>query len=622
MARTLFDQWPDAPLAARPGAPVARPYQREAVRGGSGQRGIVAALAEDGRCMVEMATGLGKTVVMGFAAAHHLATTDTSVMLVAHREELVTQAAAELEPIIGFRPEIEMGEYWANPRSRCVVGSVQTLFGQKRLSRFDAGRFGLLMPDECHHCVASNRTYGNLLSYFSGANLLGVTATARRAKEKSGRNIALGPVFGSVAYSMGIREAVEQAWLVPVRQHTIRSKLIDLTEVGTTNGDLNQGQLGLAMTQDERVVWEIAGAVVEHCGDQPTLVFSCPRPPGELVGQGQLLANRLNRLRPNSAVFLSGETPSDDRRAQIRRFEAGEFPYLIGCSLFTEGFNVPSIANVVMARPTESIVYYTQAIGRGTRTLRGVLTPEMNGWEPSARLAAIQASAKPYLTVYDFAGNAGKHKLISAVDIFAGDAAGCPAARKVKEKSAGGPVEVLAEMQSAERAEEKKRAAVKVQTVTEVVNPFDYSDAGGRAAASRKRTDPATEGQKEYIERRGGLWRDGMTVAEAGKVIADVDRRFKSRLCTQKQQRTLARLGFPDVERPKVHASALLDWAEASGWPWDRMRRPERRELGIRAVEGGFRLTIRGHLVGGVYATIHEVRQAYEGLAVDHGRSN
>ncbi len=625
MRRTLFDEGPDPPtfgVAARPGAPVPRPYQRAAVWGGDGHPGIVAALAEHGRTMADVATGLGKTVVMGLVADHHLTTTDTGVMLVAHREELIFQAAAELEPILGFRPDIEMGELVADPRARCVVGSVQTLFGDRRLSRFDPARFGLLMVDECHHAVLSNKTYAKPLDRFKDAKLLGVTATSRRAEDANGRVAALGNTFGSLAYRMGIREAVEGGWLVPVSQHTVRIDSLDISEVGTRAGDLDGGQLGRAMTGDERVTAEIAAAVIEHCGTAPTLVFSCPRPKGEPVGQGEQLANVLNGLRPGSAVFLSGETPPDDRRRQLRRFEGGEYPYLVGCSLFTEGFNVPQIANVVMARPTKSIVYYTQAIGRGTRTLRGVLTPALSESTEGERRSVIAASGKPRLTVYDFAGNSGRHKLISAADIFAGEQAG-EACRKVKEKGQAGPVDVLALLEQEEKAERRanelreRRLVARVRTTTQEVDPFGYSDSGGRATAKRTTTDPATPDQREWIEGKGGVWRAGMTIADAGKAIADIKRRWRAGACSPKQQRTLASLGFGDREEPKAHAKALLDWAAAKGWPWGRMTRPGQHQLRIQPADGGYRLAIGGELVGGTYATPGEVRTAYEGLAAD-----
>lgn len=639
MRRTLFDERPDerptpatATPAARPGAPVPRPYQRAAVWGGDGHPGILPALAEHRRTLVDVATGLGKTVIMGQVADRHLTTADTGVMLLAHREELIFQAAAELEPIIGFRPEVEMGGYVADPKARCVVGSVQTLFGERRLSRFDPARFGLVMVDECHHSIKSNATYAKPLDRFKDSLLLGVTATARRAAGRGGQAAALGHTFGSLAYRMGIREGVEGGWLVPVSQMTVRVDSLDISEVGTRAGELDQGQLGAAMTADDRTTAEIAAAVVEHCGTAPTLVFTCPRPKGEPVGQGERLARLLNSLRPGSAVFLSGQTPPDDRRRQLRRFEGCEYPYLIGCSLFTEGFNCPQIANVVMARPTKSIVYYTQAIGRGTRTLRGVLAPHLNERPAGDRRAAIAASGKPGLTVYDFAGNAGSHKLITAVDIFAGpESEACRAA--VREKAAGGPVDVLALLEREERGEREaaeRRLVARVSTTLTPVSPFAHSDAGaGRAAAKRTMTDPASPDQRAFIEQNGGVWpKGGMTAGEAGACIADIARRRRAKACSQKQQRTLANLGLPDREWPKAHAKALLDWADAKGWPWGRLSRPVRAMLGIKEVVGGagvtpgYRLTVEGRAVGGTYATPGEVRRAYEGLAAEPGRSN
>lgn len=622
MRRTLFDEVPAATphgAGSRPGAPAPRPYQREAVWGGGGWPGVVAALAEHGRTMVDMATGLGKTVSMGLAADHHLTTADTGVLLFAHREELIFQAAAELEPIIGFRPQIEMGEYRADPHARCVVASVQTLFGDRRLSRFDPARFGLVMVDECHHCIESNKTYAKPLDRFKDAKLLGVTATSRRAEDRNGKVAALGHTFGSLAYRMGIREAVAGGWLVPVSQHTVRIDSLDISEVGTRAGDLDGGQLGRAMTADERVTAEIAAAVVEHCGTAPTLVFSCPRPKGEPLGQGERLANTLNGLRPGSAVFLSGETPPEDRRRQLRRFEAGEFPYLVGCSLFTEGFNVPSIANVVMARPTKSIVYYTQAIGRGTRTLRGVLTPALAEATADDRRAAIAASGKPRVTVYDFAGNSGRHKLISAADIFAGERAEA-AVKKVREKAAAGPVDVLDLLEKEEKRERQlaeRRLVARVRTTTEEVDPFSYSDAGGRAATPRKQSDPATADQLSWLKGHGGVVKAGMTVGQAGAAMADCQARWRKKECSQRQQALLSRLGLPDAPVPRTHAKALLDWAAATGWPWGRLARPPRSAVRIQVCDAGYRLAIAGVPVGDAYPTPGDVRRAYEGLTAD-----
>lgn len=61
----------------------------------------------------------------------------------------------------------------------------------------------------------------------------------------------------------------------------------------------------------------------------------------------------------------------------------------------------------------------TQVIGRGTRPLPGVIDPYADG-EPAQRRQAIAQSAKPSMCVLDFAGNAGRHKIITAADVLGG----------------------------------------------------------------------------------------------------------------------------------------------------------------------------------------------------------
>ena len=448
---------------------------------------------------------------------------------------------------------------------------------------------------------------------------MGVTATAQR-----GDKIALGGTYaGGVCFEYGIREAIQGGWLVDVEQEFVRVKSLDLSEVGTTKGDFNQKQLSRAMTHDMRVSWEIAAAVIERCQNEPTLIFSCPRPAGEPKGQGEQIFEALNSMKPGSAVFLTGEHHPDDRKRQLQRFENGEYPYLIGCSLFTEGFNSPGIANVVMARQTKSIVYYCQAIGRGTRTLRGLLKPDHNLWTPDERRVLIAASAKPRVRVLDFVGNSGKHKLISCVDIFAGSLA-AQAKAKSKKPNDGEARSVLADLKKAEREVEveetnrKARVKATVEVQSERVDPFGYTDNAGRHKPIRKQSDPATPDQMEFIRSKGGIAPNGkVTVGEAGKVIADIKDRWNKRLCSQKQEKMLKNLGLAEGPVPKDHAKAMIDFAAAKNFPWGQMGPVQRSDCSIRKQDGGFQLTIQGYPVGGAFPSIEHVRNAYRGMAVE-----
>ena len=99
---------------------------------------------------------------------------------------------------------------------------------------------------------------------------------------------------------------------------------------------------------------------------------------------------------PEFAAALDGTSPYDVRAPVLDRFKRGEIQVLVNCSLFTEGFDVPQIALVAIARPVLSRSFYAQMVGRGTRLSDG----------------------KRDLLVLDFVPINCRHSLAHAVDIF------------------------------------------------------------------------------------------------------------------------------------------------------------------------------------------------------------
>lgn len=610
---------------------VPRPYQSAAVDAVWERL----AVRQERATLIVLPTGTGKTVAFGLLAQRWSRDQRGRILILAHREELITQAAAEIAGIAGFHPAIEMAENravastavlpgWELPP--VVVGSVPTMCQPGRLANWPRDEFSLVVTDEAHHGTANS--YKRIYEHFAGAKMLGVTATPTRADK-----VRLGDTFNSVAFEMGIAEAVDEGWLVPVEQRFVVVRDMDLSRVRTHGGDFAPGELAEVLTGD-RVLDRMVGATVEMCGDEPTLIFTAPRAPGDTVSQGEVFADAINKIRPGRAVFLSGETDGVVRRDELKRFESGDRQYLVGCALFTEGFNQPKISRIVMAQPTKSVVRYTQSIGRGTRTLRGVLDGRDT---PDDRKAAIAASAKPSVLVLDFVGNSGRHKLISSVDIFAGKASAeavarvkrklernpdqLPQMRNVQDMLDAAEREIEKEREDRERAKAKREelARLKIERLeysATAVNPFEYdSGVAGRATGSASK-GPATQTQLDWIKNHGGIVIERMTSAEAGAAIADVKRRWKEKLCSPKQERTLKRLGLASGPVPKVHAAALLDYANATNW--QPRGRPTREELAILRSEQGFRLgvKVRGDFVpvGATFPGEDAVRQAYREL--------
>lgn len=368
------------------------------------------------------ATGLGKTCLMGGIAGRW---SNGRVMMISHRYELNTQAIKEFERVCGEPVDLEQAQFFADRMSskptHIVVASVQTLNsrrkGRYRMERFRPTDFGLLMIDECHRAAADS--YRRVINYFRQGNpdvkVLGVTATPDRLD-----GVGMGCVFDEVACDYNLLWSIENGWLVAPKQVFIKVNGLDLSQVRTVGGDLDEKQLA-KLVEQEQSLHEMAKPIVDICGEtDQAIVFTAS------VEQAKRLADKIIDYRREKygaseglAVSVDGAwTPQDPRRRDVvARYKAGAFQYLVNCAVFTEGFDAPNTKVIAIGRPTKSRALYQQCLGRGTRPLPGVVDGPQT---IEGRLAAIAASAKPYCTVIDFVGQSGRHKLVCSTDILAG----------------------------------------------------------------------------------------------------------------------------------------------------------------------------------------------------------
>lgn len=530
-----------------------RDYQRRAVES------IGACLAEHASTLLVMPTGTGKTVVIAHAIMRHCA---KRALVLAHRQELIEQNARTISAVIGEPCGIEMADRHTDlsgrNKPRVVVASKDSLH-ERRLSRFDPREFGLIVTDEAHHAVAG--TYGRVYAHFAGVPHLGVTATPDRLDEE-----ALGRVFASVAMTYEIADAVRDGWLVPVRAHTVYVKELQLGGVHTTGGDLNQGELAEQM-ENERVLHEVAASVTREARGRRAIIFAVS------VRQAARLAEILNDYEPDSARYVCGETPRERRAFDLAEHRAGRYRFVCNVGVLTEGYDDPGCSMIVMARPTKSRALFAQCLGRGTRPLPGTVDGLADA---DARRAAIAASGKPGLTVLDFTGNCGRHKLVTPADVLGGDyrdedidAASATIAR--------GETDVVEALERARRAREsvdreaaraveemrasRARVVALARYVLSEVDLFDSASVTpGRERGWSSGKTP-TESQAQTLERAGFAREDieRMSRSECSRLIGAIIKRRMAGLCTLKQAKLLERFGYRDAASMSFErASAII----------------------------------------------------------------
>lgn len=534
-----------------------RPYQTECIDH------ICAQLRQNRSTVAVLATGLGKTVVFSEAVRMSLAMPGRRAIVLAHREELITQAVEKIRAVTGMECAVEMAEHRSIEdgfnRAAVVVSSIQTQNAgrgnRRRMHRFRNDHPWFVVVDECHH--APSASYRSVIDHYMqhpSSRLLGVTATPDRLDKR-----ALGQVFETVAYKYDVADGIKDGWLCPVMQRYVQCTDLDLSDCGTSAGDLKLNDLEEAL---ERSLQQMVLPTVEIAGSRRTLVFAAT------VKHAERIAEILNRpsLGTGGAAIVHGGTPRDVRRDIFRQYGEGKIQYLVNVAVATEGWDDPAqdgkgVQVIAMMRPTQSRALYCQMLGRGTRTIPGVIDG-IEGAE--GRREAIAASAKPSLLVLDFLGNSGRHTLVHAGDVLAGtmDEKSVKRYRKEAQKK-GVPeeIDVLAMLDHAEREQKKAEDAAKrehlvgkARFASQDIDPFDALGIVPKSVPWWQRRIPATVKQRAMLERSGLALPKDLDTGSASQLI--------ERLMSQpsaKQAWVLRKHGIDPTGMDRRQASAAID---------------------------------------------------------------
>lgn len=314
-------------------------------------------------------TGSGKTVIFSQVAAYAEAS-GKRVLILAHRRELIAQASEKLTAF-GVQHGIIQASNTTNPHAHVQVASVQTLRTR------DAGFTpGLIIVDEAH--LATAKSYEAVYKRYPEAKRLFVSATPRRLDGKGFEKWC-----DHLIELATVDELIAQGHLVPLRYFS-ESPPSGLDTVRVKGGDFEQDELG-RLCNTRRVRGDILEHWTRYAQGRQTIVFAVTREHSKALAQDFQSAGIIAR-------HLDGDTPAKERKCTVEAFKAGQIQVLTNVGLFTEGFDSPATACIVLARPTKSLTLYLQMVGRGTRPDTG----------------------KTDLLVLDHGGNLNRHGPIEA----------------------------------------------------------------------------------------------------------------------------------------------------------------------------------------------------------------
>jgi len=358
--------------------PVLRDYQQE------GEDNIYQAWDEGYQNILAVyPTGSGKSVLVSSVVSKHKG----GCVIIAHRQELVSQMSLHLardgiyHRIIASRTVVamcikmqidEFGQSFENPQSSIAVAGVQTLVRRGKVLDKFLPTVSLWIIDEAHHIQKKN-AWGTAVEMFTRPDVkgLGVTATPTRT-DGGGLGRSSDGVMDKLIVGTDMRTLINQGYLSDYR---IFAPLNDLSledvKISKSTGEYSDKDLSKAVGKSTLVIHEkstMVGDVVKSYLKFANGKLGITFVPSMDVGR-EITAQFNSVGIP--AELINAKTPDDVRAGVIKRFAKRELLQLVNVEIFAEGFDLPSLEVVSMARPTQSFGMFSQQFGRSLRIMEG-----------------------------------------------------------------------------------------------------------------------------------------------------------------------------------------------------------------------------------------------------------
>ncbi len=347
------------------------------------------------RAVLHMPTGSGKTrTAMHIIADYLCRETKTTIIWLAYSEELCEQAVEEFIKswqYLGNR-KTNIYRFWGgnnikdieNIKDGFIVAGLPKMVGKAKKSiefiQNLSKNTSLVVIDEAHQAVA--QTYSVVLDLLvpehkDKPHLLGLTATPGRTWLDMDEDEKLSNFFFKQKYSLSI-----DGFDSPI-DYLVAEKYLAKSEFGPlyydfgdnlTEQDIKKIKNSIDIPQDilDKIAQDtqrnmlIVQKIIELSKQAKRIIVFA-----STVEHSKLLSSVL-RYKGVNAKSVTGNTPHQDRNNTIDEFKKDNTESMVICNyaVLTTGFDAPKTSVAVIARPTKSLVLYSQMVGRAIRGVK------------------------------------------------------------------------------------------------------------------------------------------------------------------------------------------------------------------------------------------------------------
>jgi DNA repair protein RadD len=300
--------------------------------------------------ILQAPTGVGKTV-MGTLIAQGAVGKGSRVMMTVHRDFLIDQTAEAFDKV-GLEYGVIAPGFTPNKRAPLQIASIDTL--KHRLASVDRPDF--LIVDECHHSVAAG--WAKIIAAWlaQGTKILGLTATPCRL---DGRG--LDAFYQHMVLGPPVKWLIANGFLSKYRAFGPGAP--DLSKVHTSMGDYVQSEVE-AIVDTPTITGDAIREYRDKADGKRAVAFAIT------IAHSEHIVADFNAAGI-PAAHIDANTPRNVRKALLHRLRTGDLKLLSSVNIFGEGFDLPVVECAILLRPTQSLGFHLQQLGRVLRVAPG-----------------------------------------------------------------------------------------------------------------------------------------------------------------------------------------------------------------------------------------------------------
>lgn len=286
--------------------------------------------------------GSGKSEMAAYIA-QDAAKDNMPVIIIVRGRELVKNLSGRLDKYKIDHSVFMAGHHRLNKSKLIQVCSIDTLSSRNSFPFED--RQCIVIIDEMH------KDYEEVYNRYKTQLILGLSATP--FSDNSMYDGYVCPIEPWELRDLGVL----------VTEKIYCPHVMDTSGIKIVAGDFKRDQVAQLVTQGE-IVGNVVQDYIDYGENRPAVCFAV-----NIEHSKQLRDEFIARGIP--AIHCDASSSDEERKIAQEKLENGSIKVLCNVDIFSVGWDCPMVSCIILARPTWSLIWYLQAIGRGLRSFPG-----------------------------------------------------------------------------------------------------------------------------------------------------------------------------------------------------------------------------------------------------------